>query len=179
MCLTMQRCNNLRSFASYEVRGNKNRKEDTMRAIIVSGITIVLLGASVFAQGVGTSAGSERSTLARLEAYRGCDLQKLEACLQSCLDHDVEGVVVGALREVAKIKLAQPACASDRIFSRVQDLVRNGTTPPIRYKAYLTSIVLSAPLSFAQEGETEFQTDEQFFTALARKLEMLALRDER
>jgi hypothetical protein len=150
-----------------------------MRAIFVSGIAIALLGTSLFAQGGGTPAGNDRSPLARLESYQGCDLQKLEARLMASLGHDVEGVVVGALREVAKIKLAQPTCSSDRIFSQVQDLVKNGATPAIRYKAYLASIVLSTPLSFAQEGETEFQTDEQFFTALARRLENLALRDER
>jgi hypothetical protein len=150
-----------------------------MRAVIVLGMAVALLGASLFAQGTGTSAGNDRSTLARLESYRGCDLQKLEARLTASLGHDVEGIVVGTLREVAKIKLAQPACSSDRIFSQVQDLVRNGSTPAIRYKAYLASIVLSTPLSFAQEAEAEFQTDEQFFTAIARRLEILALRDER
>jgi hypothetical protein len=150
-----------------------------MRAFIVLGIAVVLSGESLYAQWSGGSAGADRSPLARLESYQGCDMQKLEGRLQMSLSHDVEGVVVAALREVAKIKLAQPACTLHRIAARVEDLVRGGATPAIRYKAYLTSLVLSAPLSFAEEGEAEFQTDEQFFTALARKLETLALRDER
>ena len=150
-----------------------------MRASIWLGLAVVLSGAGLVAQVTERSAGDDRSPIARLESYRECDLQKLEARLLISLGHDIEGVVVGALREVAKIKLAQPACTSDRIVSEVEDLVRKGATPAIRYKAYLTSIVLSTPHSFAREGETEFRTDEQFFTALSRRLEGLALRDAR
>jgi hypothetical protein len=150
-----------------------------MRAFIVLGMAVVLSGAGLYAQWSPDPAVADRSPLGRLQSYQDCDMQKLEGRLLISLNHTVEGVVVGALREVAKIKLAQPACMSDPIASQVGDLVRNGATPAIRYKAYLTSIVLSAPLSFAAEGVAEFQTDEQFFTALARKLEMLALRDER
>ncbi len=149
-----------------------------MRALVL-GISVVLSAAGVLAQGSASLAGGDRSTLARLDSYRECDFPKLEPRLLISLGHDVEGVVVGALREVAKIKLAQPACTSERIVSKVDDLVREGATPAIRFKAYLTSIVLSNPQTFAQEGKTEYQTDEQFFTAIARHVEELALRDER
>ncbi len=149
-----------------------------MRALIL-GLSVVLSVAGMLAQGSASLAGGDRSTLARLESYRECDFPKLEPRLLISLGHNVEGVVVGALREVAKIKLAQPTCTSERIASKVDDLVREGATPAIRFKAYLTSIVLSNPQTFAHEGEQEYQTDEQFFTAVARRLEELALRDER
>ncbi len=150
-----------------------------MKAFIVLGAAIVLSGVTVVGQSPPGGAGGERSTLGHLESYRDCELQKLERRLEVSLGHDVEGVVVSALREVAKIKLAQPSCTSERIVAKVEDLVSNGSTPAIQYKAYLTKIVLSSPLAFANEGNAEFTTDEQFFTALARKLEVLALRDER
>jgi hypothetical protein len=150
-----------------------------MKAFVVLGMAVVLSGAGLYAQSLSDQGMVERSPLARVQSYQACDLQKLERYLLNSLNHDVEGVVVGTLREVAKIKLAQPACTSGPIAAKVDDLVREGTTPAIRYKAYLTGIVLSAPVSFADEGDVEFQTDEQFFTALARKLETLALRDER
>jgi hypothetical protein len=156
-----------------------NREEDAMRAFIVLGMAVVLSGVHLYAQPFPAGTGGERSTLGRLQSYQDCNMQKLEGRLRNSLSHDVEGVVVGALREVAKIKLAQPACTSDRIVRHVEDLVHDGATPAIRYKAYLTSIVLSTPHSFVEEGMAEFQTDEQFFTALARRLESLALRDER
>ena len=149
-----------------------------MRAFVVLGMAVVLLGPTLYAQSTSDPVVADRSPLARLQSYQQCDLQKLERHLLNSLNHDVEGVVVGALREIAKIKLAQPACTSDPIATQVDNLVREGTTPAIRYKAYLTSIVLSTPVSFTAEGEAEFQTDEQFFTALARKLERIALRDE-
>jgi hypothetical protein len=91
----------------------------------------------------------------------------------------VEGVVVTALREVAKLALAQPGSMPDRIVSQVEVLVREGATAAIRYRAFLTTNALSAPYLFAAEGVTEFQTDEEFFIAVARKLEMLALRENR
>ncbi len=149
-----------------------------MRATIVLA-TALVLSTNLFAQEGRGAAGGDPSPIASLAAYRECDLQKLEPRLLISLGHDIEGVVAGALREVAKIKLAQPACSSDAIASQVERLVRNGATPAIRYKAYLTGIVLSTPLSFAKEGEMEFQTDEQFFTALARRLEGVALHKER
>jgi hypothetical protein len=150
-----------------------------MKPLIVLGLAVVLSGASLCAQSKPDPGGAHRGPIARLQSYQDCDLQKLERHLLVSLHHDVEGVVVTALREVAKIKLAQPNCSSDAIASRVRDLVREGDTPAIRYKAYLASIVLSAPHSFESEGWADFRSDEQFFTALARKLETLALRDER
>lgn len=150
-----------------------------MKTFMVLGLAAVLSGANLHAQSSTDPLAADRSPIAKLQSYQICELERLERYLLNSLNHEVEGIVVGSLREVAKIKLAQPACTSERIASQVNDLVLTGATPAIRYKAYLTSIVLSAPLSFAAEGEAEFQTDEQFFTALARKLEVLALRDER
>ncbi len=150
-----------------------------MKTFMVLGLAAVLSGANLHAQSSSDPLAANRSPMGKLQSYQSCDLQSLERYLLNSLNHEAEGVVVSALREVAKIKLAQPACTSEPIASQVNELVLTGATPAIRYKAYLTSIVLSAPLSFAAEGEAEFQTDELFFTALARKLEVLALRDER
>lgn len=150
-----------------------------MKPLIVLGLAVVLSGASLSAQSKPDPGGVDRGPIARLQSYQDCDLQKLERRLLVSLNHDVEGVVVTTLREIAKIKLAQPNCTSDPIVSCVRDLVREGKTDVIRYKAYLTSVVLSAPHSFEAEGLADFRSDEQFFTALARRLETLALRDER
>jgi hypothetical protein len=141
------------------------------------GMAVVLSGATLYAQPSTNPTESERGALASVESYRECDFPKIEGRLLVSLQHNVEGVVTSALREVARIKLAQPGCASSRITSQVQDLVQGGATPAIRFKAYLTSIVLSSPELFVAEGAAEYETDEQFFTALARKLENLALRD--
>lgn len=149
-----------------------------MKALILSGI-VVLGAAHVCAQRSSVPAGAERSPIAALESYERCDLQKLEKNLCICLSQDVEGIVMNALREVAKIKLAQPDCSSDVIETKVQNLVRTGMTPAVRFKAYLTTVVLQSPHSFFAEGKATFQTDEEFFTALARRLEGLALSDMR
>jgi hypothetical protein len=161
------------------MRDDTNNKEGAMKTFMVLGLAAVLSGANLHAQSSSDPLAADRSPMGKLQSYQSCDLQRLERYLLNSLNHEVEGVVVGSLREVAKIKLAQPSCTSEPIASLVNDLALTGTTPAIRYKAYLTSVVLSAPFSFAAEGEVEYQTDEEFFTALARKLETLALRDER
>ncbi len=148
-----------------------------MRAAVVLGMAVVLSGAGLQAQWSQDRSAPDRSPIGRLQSYQDCDLQKLESALVYSLGHDVPGVVEGSLREVAKIKLAQPSCSSDRIAGKVEDLVQHGATPAIRYKAYLTSIVLASPGVFEAEGVAEYQSDEQFFTALSRKLEQFALRD--
>lgn len=150
-----------------------------MRPLAVLGLAVALSGACLHAQSMPAPEGADRSPLARLQSYQQCDLPKHERQLLEALNHDVEGVVVCALREVAKIKLAQPECTSDPIVARVHELVHEGATPTISYKAYLTSIVLSNPRMFTSEGTTDFSSDEEFFTALARRLETFALRDGR
>lgn len=150
-----------------------------MKAAMALGLAVALSGTTLIAQTPADAASVQRSTMAPLISYQQCDLQKLEKYYLISLDYDVEGVVVGALREIAKIKLAQPACTSEPIENKVNDLITTGATSAIRYKAYLTSIVLTTPWAFQEEGVAEFMTDEQFFTALAHKLENIALRDER
>ncbi len=148
-----------------------------MRAAVALGMAVVLSGAGLQAQWSQDRSAADRSPIGRLESYQDCDLQKLESTLAYSLGHDVPGVVESSLREVAKIKLAQPSCASDRIAEKVEDLVQRGATPAIRYKAYLTFMVLASPGVFEAEGVAEYQSDEEFFTALSRRLEQYALRD--
>ena len=150
-----------------------------MRSLTVLGLVVVLSGTGLHAQSLQDPRGADRSPLGRLQSYRQCDLRKLERPLLNSLGHDVEGVVVSALREAAKLALAQPGSMSDRIVSQVEVLLREGATAAIRYRAFLTTNALSAPYLFAAEGMTEFQTDEEFFIAVARKLEMLALGQNR
>ena len=140
---------------------------------------LVLVSAGAQAKTPGDESAGPQRTLASQKAYRECDFPKLERYLLASLNHDVEGVVVSALREVAKIKLAQPACSSDDIREKVEELVRDGSSPAVSYKAYLTAVVLASPETFVEEGNTEFATDEQFFTAIADQLERSALADAR
>jgi hypothetical protein len=153
--------------------------EDVMKSPTLLRLAVALSGTGLHAQSLQYPGGVERSQLGRLQSYQESHLHKLKASLLNSLSHDVEGVVLSALRDVAKIALARPSCIPDQLVSQVNDLARKGVTAAIRYKAYLTSNVLSTPYVFASEGLKEFQTDEQFFTALARRMETLALRDDK
>lgn len=150
-----------------------------MKTALTLAVALAFSATTLTAQTPPASTNSQRSTLAQLRSYQECDLQKIEKILLVSLNDNVEGIVTGTLREVAKIKLAQPDCASEPVEGKVNELVRTGATSAIQYKAYLTSIVLFSPWAFQEEGTAEFMTDEQFFTALARRLETIALRDER
>jgi hypothetical protein len=154
------------------------RKEEIMKAPLVVGLAVALSGTSLFAQSAGHPDDVQRSTLGELRSYQQCDLKKIEPRLLGALNDNIEGVVEGTLREIAKVKLAQPECTSELIEQRVNELITNGATAAVRHKAYLTSIVLFSPWAFEEEGVARYMTDEQFFTALSRKLEHIALRDE-
>ena len=151
-----------------------------MKALVVCAAVVVLASAGLQAQ--GSSPGMENQTvspLARNSSYESCDLNRLERGLMISLNHEIDGIVVNALREVAKIKLAQPECESIAIRNKVNELVRDGASMAVRYKAYLTAIVLADPGQFAAEGQESFNTDEQFFCALALNLQHVALSDAR
>ena len=148
-----------------------------MKTAVLWGLVVAFASAGAQVQPNPDEGARPLSTLASQKAYKECDLRRLERYLMASLNHEIEGVVVSTLREVAKIKLAQPECQSDRIREKVEELVREGTSPAVSYKAYLTAVILASPETFTEEGNADFTTDEQFFTAIARRLERSALAD--
>jgi hypothetical protein len=113
----------------------------------------------------GTSRRAGRS------AYQMADVKKLQKGLLCSLNHEIEGVVVCALREVICINLAQEVCLDDKLRETIEKLALDGATPLIRYRAAMASVVCENPDLFAMEPWDRCTNDEELFALLSRRLQ--------
>lgn len=104
-------------------------------------------------------------------SYENADLQKLERGLLASLNHEIEGVVVCAIREMVCVKLAQPGCTSGRVRDKIDDLALHGATPVIRFRAAMAAIVCDHPALFADEPWDQCGSDEELFALLALRMQ--------
>ncbi len=114
-------------------------------------------------------------TCATTATYRQFNLPRYERNFLGSLHFPLDAVVESALREVALIKLAQPDVQSPAIYDRVSELAGTGNTPAVRYKASLVKLVFENPELFVAEGKAEYRNDEEVFTAIAQRLQEVAL----
>ena len=139
-------------------------------------VLTVLLGAAFPAvAGDKGGGGGHESIFADLESYRRVNLQHIERNFLGSLEYPMDAIVESALREITRLKLAQPCCSSDAIREKLEELSVRGNTPAIRYKAALASIVFEHPEMFVEEGGVEYTTGEEMFSSIAHKLERTVL----
>jgi hypothetical protein len=80
------------------------------------------------------------------------------------------GLVESALAIVTMVKLDLPAEKLPVVKETVEGLVTSGSTPGIRFKAYLASAVFTDPTMFKQESSHTYNNPDEFFNALAGRL---------
>jgi len=119
--------------------------------------------------------GNRESIFADLESYRRVNLQQIERNYLGSLEYPMDAIVESALREITRLKLAQPCCSSEAIKEKLEDLSVHGNTPAIRFKAALASIVFDHPEMFVEEGQLEYTTGEEMFSSIAHRLERTVL----
>jgi hypothetical protein len=86
------------------------------------------------------------------------------------LDAENEGVVESALAHIARMKMYFPEMAFEHIAAKVADLSVSGSTPRIRYQAYLVNAIFSTPSVFAEESRRDYESPEALFSAVAERL---------
>ena len=123
-------------------------------------------GASGQVQGVGNE--WEYAPQAR---YVSLDLQRVERAYLYSLECSYEGVVVCALREVARVKITHLYWESEQLERRLAEIMQDGCTPGVRYTASLVYALFDTPALFAPEAGTDFRTPGHLYRALARRLE--------
>jgi len=106
--------------------------------------------------------------------YGDAERSKAERGYLHCLEATNDGVVESALAHVAMMKLAVPAGGLEMIESRVREISRTSPSPELRYKAFLTDMVLTHPETFAALVTTGFETPDALFGALAGRLVVTA-----
>ena len=134
---------------------------------------IILLAAGLAGSAGSLEAGEKDKpirTCARLTSYQTCDLARYEKWFLVSLNHEIDGVVESAIREVTLVKMVQPGSASDAIRVKLESLAASGRTPAIRVKALLGSMVYENPDWFREEGGTEYTTDDEVFGAILTRL---------
>ncbi len=120
---------------------------------------------------------TETPLFASANSYVQANIPALEKYFLASLEYPSDGVVEAALREITRVKLAQPADSSEPLEEKFKELSFEGNTPAIRYKAMLGLQVFENAELFSVLGNREFKTDDEMFTAISRQLEKSLLAD--
>lgn len=134
-------------------------------AVLVGGMMVLGSGTALPQSSAGSADGCV--TCARWQSYQQIDARRFERGFLGSLNHDVDGVVESAIREVAMIKMAQPEWQSARVTAALHDLATGDRILPIRIKASLAEAVFSEGMEF---GEGGYRTDEEVFGAIVQQL---------
>ena len=84
---------------------------------------------------------------------------------------DNEGLSESSLMETAKVKMLYPDANLQEIKSVADSLALNGSTPSLRYMAYLASNVLENPGWFGGKTAAGAETPDKFFASIATELQ--------
>ena len=95
----------------------------------------------------------------------------------ACLESANEGTVESALAHIAALKLSNPRIDLSGFDDAVTRLSRKGSTPLIRYKAYLTGAVLDNVALFANESRKAYTEADEMFLAVSSRLSQTVLSD--
>ena len=147
-----------------------------MKTLYVVYVAAAMLAAE--ARGGGTDLVLKDTVLrtcAPVAAYRAMNVIRYQPACVISLRHPIEGVVECALRDAMLLKIARPAVYVPDIKREIDQLVSEGASPVIRYKAWLVKQVYEEPEIFADEAGADFYTAEEAFTAVARRLEQRLL----
>jgi hypothetical protein len=132
-----------------------------MKAAKVLTIAVMLAGAG---------AAAAQPAIPAAASYRKVDAARAEKQYLAGLASLNEGVVVSALAQVARMKMAVPHEQFARLHDAVGDLVHEGRTPAIRAKASLAAIVFDNPALFEGDADRQFGTADELFGTVAQRL---------
>jgi hypothetical protein len=144
-------------------------------SIVAATVVLLMLGLTLASGQETVFADRTIRTYASAGSYERANLQGLEKNFLVSLDHSVDGVVEGALGEIARVKLVQPLCCSEAVVEKLHELAIEGRTSAIRYKAALTSFLFENPGMFENERAVDYPNGDALFTAIARRLEKQVL----
>lgn len=141
------------------------------RVVTFVGVLAVLLVLGARGQDNVTNSATLQ-VFSDLKSYEDCDMGRYESNYLGSLNYSACNTIVeSGLAQVAMIKLAQPNTELKKLKQQIDELVVNGATARIRYKAYLASIVFAQPEIFFTEKHGTYMNGEELFTALAERLQ--------
>lgn len=108
---------------------------------------------------------------ARVDSYLHLNVQSMEKRYLASLDYPSQGVVEAAVREITRVKLAHPSSSMKPVEEKFKELASEGETLAIRYKSMLGLQVFENPDLFLDLAGRAFNTEDEMFTAISRRLE--------
>ena len=142
-----------------------------MKGIITAGL--ILAAATAMGQGRQTTA--ELPCLSSKADYNVTRLEKARKNFLASLNSENDGVAESALAQVAHMRAMLPGADLPDLEATVEELASTGRTPVIRYKAYLAGLVFANPRMFSQEITVDYASGDEFFTAIASRLQQTLL----
>lgn len=139
-----------------------------LHAVLVT----VVLGAAVSQSGFAQAGrgGAEESYFGKIDQIH-VRFGHAVTGYRECLKSDNPGVVGSALAYVAYLKLHAPECDFSILKPEINRLALFGSTPSLRYRAYLTGLLLDSPSVFATESVRNAADGDELFQGLSAILQ--------
>jgi len=138
---------------------------------------LVLAGGLVLGGAAAKGYAGEETGDARSQPYFSdsasharTDLASVVGKYKLCLTCGNEGVIGSALAHIAWMKIMKPDADLAAVREDLNQLAVAGTTPVVRYKAYLTFLVFDNPGMFARLKAGRYEDSDEFYAEVANTL---------
>ena len=140
-------------------------------------MTALLMGAATVSAPAQVAIGSkaEQPYFSSVETHYRVDLRNACKNYMACLASENEGVVESAIAHVIRMKMVLQNETFCDLRSAINSLAVTGSSPSIRYRAYLASLILDNPSWFAEECVKDYKNPTEMYTALANRLDKTLL----
>ena len=122
------------------------------------------------AAAISTTAVARDRYFSDAHRHRTVDLAPVAVRYVESLRNENEGVVRSALAHATWMKLMVPERAFPGLQAEISSLVVAGSTPEIRYRASLASLVYERPALFVGESTKDFEDGDEMFASVARRV---------
>jgi hypothetical protein len=137
-------------------------------------VAIVAAGMMMFA---AMTASAQPGVFSSLEKHQSMDLSKVTCRYAEGLKSGIDGVVESSLAHLVRMKLFVPDLQCPNVREEIAKLASDGSTPRIRYKAYLASLVFDSPQIFKAESTQNFAGADELFSTVASRLQVALIQD--
>ncbi len=118
---------------------------------------------------ISTTAVTQDRYFSDARRHRSVDLAPVAQRYIESLRTGNDGVVKSALAHATWMKLMVPEQQFPALRSEIAALSASGSSPEVRYRAYLASLVFDRPAMFKGEEEKDFQYGDDLFASLSRR----------
>jgi hypothetical protein len=141
----------------------------TFALVVAGGLVLAGATANGFAGGKTEDVPS-RPYFSDSASHARIDVARAASKYKPCLTCGNEGAVESALAHVAWMKIMRPDADLNEMREILDQLSVAGSTPDIRYKAYLTFLIFDHPAMFAQLRNGVYSSSDDFYAAVAKTL---------